>query len=451
MPNRINEVVRHLRQTVLRHGQAELTDGQLLGHIVERRDEGAFAALLRRHGPMVWGVCRRVLRNHHDAEDAFQATCLVLIRKAASVRPREMVGNWLYGVAHQTALKARSMLAKRRTRESQMMDMPECEAPPEGAWRDLRPALDQALGHLPDKDRVAIILCDLEGNTRKQAARQLGLPEGTLAGRLTRGRALLARRLARHGPALSSGTLATVLSEEAATASVPPLIMGSTLKALTSIAAGQTAAASAVSANVAALTEGVLKSMFLTKLKTAALALVVCVLGTGLGVSSLAGQDQPAGAQPPSERRVGESARSPAAGAASSKEDKLQILERRLRDLERQNQALANELEALRNEQKPGAPPPTVKIEVQIIPLGNYMRADEVAKVLEKLFSLGGQRIVAFPSTNSIIVQGRPADIDAIASMVRRLRDHATQIRVEREESMRRAIRPAPPPANVKQ
>src|SRR5438105_100856 len=120
----MGEVLQHLRRTLLRDG-AKLTDGQLLEGFLSRREEPALAALVRRHGPMVWGVCRRVLANHHDAEDAFQATFLVLVRKAASIVPREMVANWLYGVAHQTAIKARATAAKRRTRERQVPHMPE--------------------------------------------------------------------------------------------------------------------------------------------------------------------------------------------------------------------------------------------------------------------------------------------------------------------------------------
>jgi RNA polymerase sigma factor (sigma-70 family) len=188
MATHMNEIVRHLRAAALRQDGAGMTDGQLLGRFIEQWDENAVAALVRRHAPMVWGVCRRVLGNPHDAEDAFQATFLVLVRKAASVRQREQVGNWLYGVANQTALKARALRAKRRTRERQVADMPDIEAPHQDESRDLQTFLDQELSRLPDKYRVAIVLCDLEGKTRKETARQLGLPEGTLAGRLTRGR-----------------------------------------------------------------------------------------------------------------------------------------------------------------------------------------------------------------------------------------------------------------------
>jgi RNA polymerase sigma factor (sigma-70 family) len=274
MPTHMNEIVRHLRAAALRQDGAGMTDGQLLGRFIEQWDENAVAALVRRHAPMVWGVCRRVLGNPHDAEDAFQATFLVLVRKAASVRQREQVGNWLYGVANQTALKARALRAKRRTRERQVADMPNIEAPHQDESRDLQTFLDQELSRLPDKYRVAIVLCDLEGKTRKETARQLGLPEGTLAGRLTRGRTLLAKRLAQRGIALSGGALAAALSQGAAPACVPAAVMISTIRAATLVAAGQ-AAAGLVSARVVALTEGVLKAMLLTKLKTGTAVLVL--------------------------------------------------------------------------------------------------------------------------------------------------------------------------------
>src|SRR5262249_26019760 len=158
-----------------------------------------------RHGPMVLGVCRRVLDHAHDAEDAFQATFLVLARKAASIVARDTVGNWLYGVAYRTAHKARVAAARRRLKERQMSRP---EALDEDVWRELRPVLDQELNRLPEKYREPVILCDLEGQTRKEAARRLGWPEGTLSGRLSRARVLLAKRLARHGLTLSGGAMA---------------------------------------------------------------------------------------------------------------------------------------------------------------------------------------------------------------------------------------------------
>src|SRR5262249_28273585 len=157
----------------------------------------------------------------HDAEDAFQATFLVLVRKAASIASRDLLANWLYGVAHQTALKARSVAARRRERERQGTDMPETATADESLWHHLLPMLDQELSRLPEKYRTAIVLCDLEDRTRKEAALQLGLPEGTVASRLSRARVMLAKRLARHGLAVSGGALAAVLSQNGASASVP--------------------------------------------------------------------------------------------------------------------------------------------------------------------------------------------------------------------------------------
>jgi RNA polymerase sigma factor (sigma-70 family) len=277
--NLTGKVIRHLRKAVLLQDGAGMTDGQLLGCFIDHRDEAAFAAIIKRHGPMVWGVCRRLLP-HHDAEDAFQATFLVLVRKAASVLPRELVGNWLYGVAYQTALHSRRTTARRRTRERQVTQMPEPAVAEQDLWHDLQPLLDQELARLPDKYRVAIVLCDLEGKTRKEAAGQLGCPEGTLAGRLVRGRVLLAKRLARHGFAVSGGAVAAVLSQSAVSASVPPSLASSTIKAASVFAAGQ-AAAGVTSVKVAALTEGVLRTMLMTKLKIATAMVFVFVLVCG--------------------------------------------------------------------------------------------------------------------------------------------------------------------------
>src|SRR5262245_50265134 len=166
-------LMQRLRTLALSDRTAGLTDAELLGAFIDGHDQAAFAALVRRHGPMVWGVCRRLV-NHHDAEDAFQATFLVLARKAADILPREMVPNWLYGVAHQTALQARRTIARRRTRERQANVMPESAIVHKELWSDLEPVLDAEMSRLPDKYRVVIVVCDLEGKTRKEAARQLG-------------------------------------------------------------------------------------------------------------------------------------------------------------------------------------------------------------------------------------------------------------------------------------
>jgi RNA polymerase sigma factor (sigma-70 family) len=160
MEGRIGSVIGHLRRTALLHDRNHLTDGQLLDRFLARREEAAFEALVLRHGPMVLGVCQRVLHNAHDAEDAFQATFLVLVRKAVSIVPRDRVGNWLYGVAHRTALKAKGDAARRRAREQQVKDLPRRE-PAEDLWWELRPLLDAELHRLPDNYRAAVVLCDL--------------------------------------------------------------------------------------------------------------------------------------------------------------------------------------------------------------------------------------------------------------------------------------------------
>jgi RNA polymerase sigma factor (sigma-70 family) len=278
----LNRLIPQLRQTLLRGEEAGLTDGKLLERFVSSRDQAALEGLIRRYGPMVWGVCQRILPNHHDTEDAFQATFLVLVRKAGSIRPKEMVGNWLYGVARQTALKAKATTARRRAREKQVTEMPEpAVTEKQDLWHDLQPLLDQELSRLPDRYRAVLVLCDLGAKTRKEVAQQLGVPEGTVASRLMRARTMLAKRLARHGLPVEGGALAVVLSQQAAPASVPTSVVSSTIKAASLLAAGN---AAVISGEVAALTEGVLTAMFLNKLKSVTVALVLILSGIGSGV-----------------------------------------------------------------------------------------------------------------------------------------------------------------------
>jgi len=199
--SRTTDAGRPLRAAALRDG-AGLTDGQLLRLYLERRDGAAFSALVRRYGTMVWGVCRRLL-GHHDAEDAFQAAFLVLARKAASVRPPEGLAGWLHGVALRAALQGRRIAARRQNREVPLGDA-DVSAPPPAAENELLPLLDAELARLPEKYRLPVVLCELQGRTRRDAARELGWPEGTVAGRLARGKARLARALTRHAAAPAS-------------------------------------------------------------------------------------------------------------------------------------------------------------------------------------------------------------------------------------------------------
>jgi RNA polymerase sigma factor (sigma-70 family) len=233
-------------------------DADLVTAFVARRDERAFTELVRRHGPMVLGVCRRILRNHHDAEDAFQAAFLVLARKAAAVVPREAVGNWLYGVAVRTALEARKMTARRRDRESATAELPKRPAPAPGDTVDDLAVLDEEVARLPEKYRAAVVLCELEGRPRRQVAAHFGIPEGTLSSRLAQARKLLADRLRRREVALPAAGVLTLFPTAAP--AVPP--------ALAAAAVQLARTPWSVPARVAALSHGVLRSMFLTRLKT---------------------------------------------------------------------------------------------------------------------------------------------------------------------------------------
>ncbi|HEV2946823.1 MAG TPA: RNA polymerase sigma factor, partial [Gemmataceae bacterium] len=280
--NQLNRVIETLRLAALAGDGSGRTDGQLLDSYIQKHEEAAFAALVRRHGPMVWGVCRRMLRDYQDAEDAFQATFLILVRKASSIRPPEMVANWLYGVSHLTALRARANTARRRGREREVTAMPEPAHEPRELWDDLRPLLDQELSRLPDKYRAVIVLCDLEGKTRKEAARHFRLPEGTVATRLATARAMLAKRLGRSGLVMSGAMVGVVLSGQVSSASMPASVASTTIKAASLFAAGHAATGGVISLRAVALAEGVIKSMLLSKLKIATVVLTaVVVLGAG--------------------------------------------------------------------------------------------------------------------------------------------------------------------------
>jgi RNA polymerase sigma factor (sigma-70 family) len=273
-------VVRHLRRVARRGEGAPAGDAELLERFIAHRDEGAFELLVRRHGPMVLGVCQRVLGNEADAEDAFQATFLVLVRKAATIIPRTQVGNWLHGVAHKTALKANAMNRRRRAKERE--GAARGRSAPDDTWESLLEILDGELSALPEKYRAPIVLCDLEGLSYREAAARLRCPQGTLSGRLTRARALLARRVARRHPAVTAATL-TALAARGASAAVPPSLLARTVRAGTALAAGKALTEGAVSAKVVSLTEGVVKMLLLSRVKAVAggLLLLAAVVAAG--------------------------------------------------------------------------------------------------------------------------------------------------------------------------
>jgi RNA polymerase sigma factor (sigma-70 family) len=281
--NPLSRLVRHLHHVA--RPETGVSDGQLLTTYIEQLDDAAFSALVRLHGPMVLQVCRRVLGNVHDAEDAFQAVFLVLARKADSIRPRELVGNWLYGVAYRTALEARTNILRRGARERAVQHLPELAVAPAESSPELRAVLDKALHSLPDKFRVPVVLCELEGRSRKDVAQQLNIPEGTLSSRLATARKLLAEQFARRGMALSVGALASVLAQQAAQACVPAPLVVSTVKAATWFAAGEATAVGLLSAEAAALAKGVMRVMFLSQLKIrAGVLLAVCLFVSGAGL-----------------------------------------------------------------------------------------------------------------------------------------------------------------------
>jgi RNA polymerase sigma factor (sigma-70 family) len=271
----LNGMLHHLRKVAAVQTYRGLSDRELLERFASARDEAAFTVLIERHGPMVLGVCRRALPNFHDAEDACQAAFLVLARKAASVRKKTSLSSWLHGVACRLALTIKRDHARRKSRE-RTVDTPAPRDPAaEVTWREVQTILDEELQQLPERYRAPLILCYLECITRDEAAGQLGLSPGSLHGRLQRARDMLRDRLAKRGLTLSAVMSAAVLGESVAQAALSPTFVVTSTKAALLLAAGKPVAESLVATNVLALTQEVLKSMFLTKLKLGT-AVVLC-------------------------------------------------------------------------------------------------------------------------------------------------------------------------------
>ncbi len=241
--------------------------------------------LVWRHGPMVLEVGRRVLGNAHDAEDVLQATFLTLVRKAGSIGKRESLSSWLYKVAYRIALRCRARTAKTKTDDQLVEDVPAPEAAEDADWRELRPLLDDAIGRLPEKYRTAIVLCDLQGKSHREAAEQLGCAVGTISTRVTRARQLLRKRLAHRGLALSLGVLSAVLAQRTATAMPAPLTAATVRAAAGMLSEGGTAGM--VSASIAELIEGANRAMSMYRFKLAAfLALAAGAVAVGAGVTA---------------------------------------------------------------------------------------------------------------------------------------------------------------------
>jgi RNA polymerase sigma factor (sigma-70 family) len=279
---------------------AGLAESQLLERFIADRDEAAFEALVARHGPTVLSVCRRLLDDPRDVEDAFQGTFLVLVKKAATIRDRDRLGSWLYGVAHRVAARARADARKRRARERRGVEVAaEAIAVHGPTWDDFGPTLHEELGRLPEKYRAPVVLCDLEGQTHEDAARHLHWPVGTVKGRLFRARNLLRERLTRRGLAVpSAGIVAVALARESAAAVVSSDLLQSTVRAAMGLAAGKAVTAGLVPATAAALADGTTQAMFIGKFKLVAAGLVaMAVVGTGAGVMAVQEGSQGAGAK----------------------------------------------------------------------------------------------------------------------------------------------------------
>jgi RNA polymerase sigma factor (sigma-70 family) len=259
---------------------ATVGDGDLLHRFAQHGDDEAFAALVERYGPIVLGVCRRVLNDTHEAEDAFQATFLLLLRRAGTLRPGPL-GPWLHGVAYRTALKARERAVLRRGRPVAENDRVAADPTEEIAWRDLRPLLDEAIGRLPNSYRIPFVLCYLEGRTNAEAAEALGCPRGTVATRLSRARERLRAHLSRRGLTLSAGLLSALLSREAVAREAVSAALGRS-----AARAAWSPAGTAVPATVLALTKGVARTMLMEKLKV--ILAVLLITGTaGVGLLAL--------------------------------------------------------------------------------------------------------------------------------------------------------------------
>jgi RNA polymerase sigma factor (sigma-70 family) len=286
-------IARYLRQFAATQRASVISDPQLLQRFAGQRDEAAFAALVRRHGPLVLSACRRVLNDWHAAQDCFQATFLLLARKAGSLERPEAVGPWLYGVACRTARKLKAQEARRQACERQAAAPPVVENGDAVVWRDLRPLLDEAVSSLPEKYRVPFILHHLQGVTVAEVARQLGCPQGTIAARLTRAKQRLRRRLAKRGLTVSAAALAAPLSANAALTGVPASLVAETVKAATRLA-GEGAAGVMIAAEAS---KGALPIMGTTRLRIALVSLLIAA-AVGVGAGGVRYQTQTALAAP---------------------------------------------------------------------------------------------------------------------------------------------------------
>jgi RNA polymerase sigma factor (sigma-70 family) len=290
----LEAVLRHIRNLTADEKVRKQTDGALLRGFLIRNDQPAFEALVRRHGPMVLRVCLRTLGHVHDAEDALQATFLVLARHAASIRKRESLASWLHGVAYRMATHAKRAAARRHKHESRANATQPRDPALSVAWQELQVLLDEEIGGLPETLRAPFIYCCLENKSCDEAARQLGLEEGTVWKRLSRARKLLRGRLIRRGVSLTAVLATLAVSRTDASTALAGSLIYSTARAAVQVAAGRALTGGAVTGHVVALVEGVNKAMLATKIKVTAFVLLtigIAALGLGTAGRQLANAD----------------------------------------------------------------------------------------------------------------------------------------------------------------
>jgi RNA polymerase sigma factor (sigma-70 family) len=296
-PSTLGEVLGVIHRLYAAQAASHLTDRELVERYVASHDEPAFAALVKRHGPMVLGVARRVLGRGHDVEDVFQATFLVLVRRIASIKRRQSVASWLHGVAQRIALRARTQEIARRRRERRAGSMRSNPSGNELCLEELCSVLDEELALLPEKYRAPLVHCYLQSQSHEQAARELGCPKITVTKRVSRARELLRRRLSRRGITLAAATLTTALAEIGSAAPLPAMLTLKTIKAGALAAAGKSVAG-CLSAGAVALAEEAAAGMLgiKGKLLVAALTIGLAVGGIGWAGSGMGQKAEPVAA-----------------------------------------------------------------------------------------------------------------------------------------------------------